>query len=125
MADIAVGVPAFTINSADRYIIGNGSDAMSSLFAIQGTSAAFAGTGIVVVGRVHGANAGAWVALPYVRRDLAGTGSDDTTVIAALTNSFLIRVEASGLDVALDASAGGWSGGSMAVNVSRVEGGLR
>jgi hypothetical protein len=125
MADIPVGTPSFDVVSADNYVLGNASDAISSVVIVQGTLSTFTGTGLIVKGRVRGAPTAPWVPIPYVRRMLVATASDDTVVIAALPTAFLIRVEASGLDISLDASGGGWASGKMAVNVSRVEGGLR
>lgn len=43
--------------------------------------------------------------IPYVRRTLAGTASDDTVVIAALTADFTIKVDSTGGRVALNVTA--------------------
>lgn len=124
MADIAEGAPAFNITSADNYVLGNASDWQTSTTIVQGTLGTFTGTGLVVKGRTRGSTA-PWVPIPYVRRSLIAAASDDTIVSAALATAFVIRIDSSGLDISLDASAGGWASGSMAVNVSRVEGALR
>lgn len=124
MADLAVNAPAFNVVSADNYVLGSASDAQTSTVVVQGTLGTFTGTGLVVKCRSRGSTA-PWVPLPYVRRSLIAAASDDTVVSAALAVAFVIRIDATGLDISLDASGGGWASGAMAVNVTRVEGGFR
>lgn len=97
------------INSADTYVLGNAADGVVGTIVVQGVSDSFVGT-LVVKGRVKGSGA-AFVEIPYTRRNLAGTVSDDTSVVADLTDSFLIAVDAAGLDVALDCTA--YTSGSL------------
>lgn len=40
--------------------------------------------------------------IPYTRRNVAGSVSDDTTVSAAITASGIFKVDASGLDISLE-----------------------
>lgn len=121
MATVLIGSSPFTIASADTFPIGSGGPNQPSTHVIQGVSAAFAGTGLVIKGRVIGSNL-AYTNIPYDRRSLAGVAQDDTVVIAPLTGSFIIKIDSSGLDIAIDASAGGWSGGSMAIGYHIVSG---
>ena len=120
MATIIPTGTQFTIASADLFVLGDASDAFVGTFTLQGTAAAFVGTGLVVKGRVRDSGA-AWVPIPYVRRSLAAAASDDTVVSAALAGSFLIKVDATGLEIALD-NGTGYTSGSFVVEVCRVEG---
>lgn len=120
MADVVSPSPIFSINAASNYPIGNGSDSTTSTLVIQGTSVSFSGTGLVVKARAHGTTQ-AWVPIPYVRRSLAGAASDDTVVSAALSGSFLIKIDATGLEISLDNSTG-YTSGSFTIGVTRSEG---
>jgi hypothetical protein len=101
-----------TINSADTYILGNTGDGTVGTWVIQAEESTFVGS-IVVKGR-RKSSAAPFLAIPYTRRNLAGTVSDDTSVTATITDSgFLIEVNAAGLDIALDCTA--YTSGSLSV----------
>jgi hypothetical protein len=121
VATVLIGSSPFTITSADVFPIGSGGANQPSTHVIQGVSAAFAGTGLIIKGRVIG-SALAFTPIPYDRRNIASVASDDTVASAALTANFIIKVDSTGLDIAIDASAGGWSGGSMAIGYKILSG---
>lgn len=100
MADVQSTSTGFTVDGSNRYILGNAADGIVGSMAIQITVPSAWSGSIVVQGRVKGS--GSWVAIPYKRRNLGGTVSDDTSVSAALTAAALIFVDAAGLDVALN-----------------------
>lgn len=60
---------------------------------------------ISVEGKVVGAPDSTYEPIPYRRRNLAGTASDDTVVSAAITDDALIEVNCTGLEVALVTSS--------------------
>lgn len=120
MANLPVIGGPVTINTADNYVIGVGSEHSASTCFIEGTATAFTGTGLIVKGRKKGSTA-AFVAIPYVRRFVAGAVSDDTVVSAALAATFAIKVDATGMQISLDNSAG-YVSGSFAVEYQFVEG---
>ena len=92
------------IAATDTYILGNTGDSTVGTWVVQAVESAFVGS-IVVKARLKG-SAAAFVAIPYTRRNLDGTVSDDTSVTTTLTDmGFLIEVNGAGLDVALDCTA--------------------
>lgn len=114
MANVICPITPFTIDATNNFVLGDVGDDAGKI-VIEGTSSSFSGS-IVVKGRPRRSSA-AFVALPYKRRNLGGTASDDTTVSAALTAAFLIEVDATGLDVSLDNTH---TSGSMSVDVARA-----
>jgi hypothetical protein len=121
MATVQISGPKFTIDAASAYQLGGAGEAVTGTVVIQCTVSAFVGTGLIVKARKKGSATAALVPIPYVRRSLAGAASDDTVVSAALTGSFLIKVDASGLDIFLDAT-GGYTSGSVVVEWEPVRG---
>lgn len=118
MADLAQS-RAGTINSADNYVLPYAGDYGGAL-TIEVNPAAFTGTGIVVKGRAKG-SALPWLPIPYTKKHLNGVVGDDTVASVVLTAASLIQIQVSdGVEVSLDASAGGWSGGSMAFYATPV-----
>lgn len=101
MSDVVKSGPNFLIDSTANYVIGDGaSGSVSTILAQFKDTGSFSGS-IVVKGQAKGSGAG-FVAIPYVRRNLGGTVSDDTSVSAALTGAFLIEINAAGLDISFD-----------------------
>lgn len=100
MADKQQLMSGFTVNSTDNYVLGNAAEGVVGSVAVQITVPSAWSGSIVVKGRVKGS--GSWVPIPYRRRNLGGTVSDDTVVSAAITAAALIFVDAAGLDVSLD-----------------------
>lgn len=81
--------------------LGSTGTANVGTIVLQGTDTGWTGT-VTIKGKVKGAAAAA-VPIPYKRRALAGSVSDDTTVADVITDtSFLIEINASGLDVYAD-----------------------
>jgi hypothetical protein len=103
----------FTLNSADEYVVGGDAGQGGAFMLIQLVSTSFSGS-ITVKARASG-SAAAEVPIPYKRRNLAGSVSDDTSVSAAITDSALIEINCLGLDVVLDCTA--YTSGTMAVYV--------
>jgi hypothetical protein len=103
----------FTLNSASEYVIGGDAGQGGAFMLIQLVSSSFSGS-VTVKARASG-SAAAEVPIPYKRRNLGGTVSDDTVVSAAITDSALIEVNCLGLDVVLDCTT--YTSGSLAVYV--------
>lgn len=90
-----------------NYVLGEGSPEMVSTAVFQITVAS--GTiSIIIKGRSIQKNARrdgdniAFVPIPYVRRNLGGTVSDDTTVSAAFTAGAIVKADVTGLQFSLE-----------------------
>ena len=118
MANLPVISSPVSIVSADTYIIGQGSEHSASTCLIQFTNSSF--TGSVTIKARKARSAGAFVPIPYIRRDLAGTVSDDTSVTAAITAAAMIKVDATGLQIAIDCTA--FTTGALVTDFQFVEG---
>lgn len=93
-----------TIDTATAYVLGNGDQTAVSRWVIQGVASGWTGS-LTVKGRVFGSGA-AYTAIGYINR------ATDAVATAAITASFLIEVNCSGLDIELDVTAS--SAGSVA-----------
>lgn len=103
MANVPVISSGTRTSGVNTYVLGNAAQGAVGSTAIQIVGNTFTGS-FTVVGRIRGSSA-AFVAIPYKRRNLGGTASDDTVVSAAITASAVIFVDAAGLDIALDLTA--------------------
>lgn len=74
---------------------------------------------ITVVGRARGSSE-AFVAIPYIKLHLNGAVADGTYASTAITGTSVILIPATGLDIALDATA--VSAGSVAVHYEQAHG---
>ncbi len=118
MADVVTHTPSFLVDATTNYVVGDGSaQNVSTIVAQFVNTGSFSGS-IVVKGRARGTDA-TLVAIPYKRRNLGGSVSDDTTVSAALTAAFLIEINATGLDISFDNTH---TSGSGTMYVRRLEG---
>lgn len=120
MANVVVSRPSVVIDGTNNYIVGDAgaSAETSSVVAQLVDTGTFSGS-IVVKGRPKG-SAAAFVAIPYRKRNLSGTASDDSIVSDALTAAFLIEVNASGLDISFDNTHTSGSGTLYIQKISRA-----
>lgn len=121
MADIIPkNIPESVINSADNYVYGNADNSLPSTWLFHGVASSFVGTGLVVKGRKANTTA-TFLPIPYVRRYVSAAASDDTVVSAALSGTFIIKVDATGLDISLDNTTG-YTSGSFTVYAKSLSG---
>jgi len=104
-----------TINTADQWPLPT-VGTYGGAYCIQFESAGFAGTGIVLKARSRNSPTSfSWQPIPYTRLNVTGAASDATIASAPIATSGIIHViTADGMELMLDSSAGGWSGGAMA-----------
>lgn len=114
----ANGAPPITINTADTYNFGDVSSGEVGVCEFHLVSSAFSGS-ITVKGRARGTT-NAFVAIPYAKQHLNGAVADGSTVSTAITDTSIIQVDSSGLDIALDCTS--YASGSMAVTPTRAVG---
>lgn len=102
MADVKINALTFTISAVNQYIVGDAAgDAVGRIVAhLVGDT--FTGE-IVIKGRARGTSKD-FVAIPYVKRHLNGSVADGTTVSVAITGDSIIDIDATGLDIAFDAT---------------------
>lgn len=113
MSDLLIGSLFGNIGSEDNFVLPfDGTQA--GTVAIQLRSNSFAGAGLILKSRV-GPTA-PWLPCPYTKVNVNGAFSDGTVGGAVVTNDGIIQIViADGMQLALDASAGGWASGSMDV----------
>jgi hypothetical protein len=111
MANLRAISSPVTINSADNYILGEGSGHEASTLTVQLTPTAFVATGIIPKAR-KARSTQAFVAIPYILRGTTDAATNAGTVITAAS---IIKIDATGLEISLDNSAG-YTSGSMATD---------
>lgn len=110
--------PPVTINSADTYNFGNAGSGEVSTTMFHLVSSSFSGS-ITVKGRAMDTE-NTFAEIPYRALHLNGAVSDGSEVDTAITDTSIIEVDSTGLDVALDCTS--YTSGTMAVTPKRVQG---
>jgi hypothetical protein len=119
MANVPVVGRSFKIDGANRYILGKASKGLVSMWLIQIINDnTLAGHTITIMQRVEG---GVFVPIPYRKRYLTSLVGDDSVVNVAVALDALIKVDASGGEIAIDVT--GSITGSATVYCEPIENG--
>lgn len=110
---------AATINAVKQYLWPEATHGVVGRWIYHLTASSVVGGSITVKGRAAGSG-NTFVPIPYRRRYLNGAVGDDTSVTTAITDTSLIDVDATGLDICLDCTA--ITSGSWDVRATKVEG---
>lgn len=105
-----------TINSADTYNFGDAGTGVIAVTVFSLVSSSFSGS-ITVKARATGTS-DAFSAIPYRKYLLNGSAADGSLVTTAITDTSIIEVPSTGLDIALDCTS--LVSGTMVVTVERA-----
>jgi hypothetical protein len=120
MAVVNVASPTFTvvINANNTFSFGPGWTSPVSRWVLEATAAGWTGTA-TIKSRLAGNN-GTFVAVPYILLNNNGTVGTGPNATATLTGSFLVEVDASEQEVAVDIT--GFAAGTLTVVGRLVQG---
>lgn len=120
MATTNLAPPTFsaTLGAADTLVLPAAASGVVGRWIVHVVSSSFSGS-ITVKGRLAGSG-NTLVAIPYVGRYLNGAVGSDASGTAAITDTSLVDIDATGLEVALVCTS--YTSGSMDVKAIRVEG---
>jgi len=116
----------FTISATGYYSLGTGHAAFTSALNVHLVSNSFSGSVTIVARNLTAAKTSpddatvAPVAIPYTKLYLNGSVADGSTVSTAITDSSLIQVPASGMEILIN--AGTVTSGTLTVYFTPVAG---
>lgn len=120
MANVSVDPPLFTasIGAANTYILRPAGHGVVSRWRISLVSSSFVGS-LTVKARAAGST-DTFRAVPYIKLHLNAAVGDASQVSTAITDSSLIEVDSTGMDVAVDCTS--YTSGTMALDARPVLG---